>query len=109
MRKTELVKGITEMIILTFLDVKDMYGYELSSKVNKASEGYIMLKEGTLYPLLKKLEEKGFIESYSAVSKEGPQRKYYKLSTEGKAELNRQKKEWSIFQSELIKLLFYTE
>ncbi|WP_219622794.1 PadR family transcriptional regulator [Peribacillus deserti] len=108
MRKSELLKGITEMVILTFLSVEDMYGYELTEKIEKESEGYLKMKEGTLYPALKKLEAKGMIESYWEESREGPRRKYYSLTDEGIQELNNQKKEWSYFQSVLIKLMFYS-
>ncbi|MBM7691383.1 DNA-binding PadR family transcriptional regulator [Peribacillus deserti] len=108
MRKSELLKGITEMVILTFLQSKDMYGYELTEKIEKESEGYLRMKEGTLYPALKKLEGRGLIQSYWKESREGPRRKYYHLTEEGNKELNDQKKEWSYFQSMLIKLLFYS-
>ncbi|PLT29370.1 PadR family transcriptional regulator [Peribacillus deserti] len=96
------------MVILTFLSVEDMYGYELTEKIEKESEGYLKMKEGTLYPALKKLEAKGMIESYWEESREGPRRKYYSLTDEGIQELNNQKKEWSYFQSVLIKLMFYS-
>ncbi|WP_245602261.1 PadR family transcriptional regulator [Peribacillus kribbensis] len=109
MRKTELIKGVSEMILLSFLDIRDMYGYELMETGNRVSDGYFQLKEGSVYPALKRLHEKGFVDLYWKDSKEGPQRKYYTLTEEGRRELNQQKKEWSMFQGALLKTLFHAE
>lgn len=98
MSKTELVKGSTEVILLSLLEDKDMYGYELAQQIEQASEGYLRFKEGTLYPALKKLETGGFVTSYWLASSEGPKRKYYSITLTGKHALGDLKKEWGIFQ-----------
>lgn len=98
MRKTELLKGSTEMIILSLLEEQDMYGYEITERVNKTSDGYFQFKEGTLYPALKRMEVKGLLEGYWKASKEGPKRKYYRLTSFGKKALQIEKDEWSFFQ-----------
>ncbi len=64
MGKTELVKGSTEVILLSLLDEKDMYGYELAQMIENHSKGFLRFKEGTLYSALKKLGMQGLVESY---------------------------------------------
>ena len=58
-----LVQGSMAMMILRLLETKDMYGYEMIKKLKEKSENVFELKEGTLYPILHGLEEKGFIVS----------------------------------------------
>ncbi|SEQ47834.1 PadR family transcriptional regulator, regulatory protein PadR [Virgibacillus subterraneus] len=61
MRKTELLKGSTSIILLSLLSEKEMYGYEITEKVHQVSEGYLSYKEGTLYSALKRLELAGLV------------------------------------------------
>jgi len=103
--KTELVKGSTEVILLSFLNETTMYGYELAQRIEKESEGFLLFKEGTLYPALKKLETQGLIDSYWQESDEGPRRKYYTITLTGKKVLMDLKKEWSIFQKLMNRLV----
>ncbi len=105
MRKTELLKGSTEIILLSFLNETAMYGYELARKVEKESEGFLLFKEGTLYPALKKLETQGLIESYWEKSDEGPRRKYYTITLTGKKVLLDLKNEWNVFQKVMNRLV----
>ena len=105
MSKTELVKGSTEVILLSLLNEKDMYGYELAQRVEKESEGFLLFKEGTLYPALKKLEIQGFVESYWKKSDEGPRRKYYAINITGKKVLSDLKKEWGLFQKVMNRMV----
>lgn len=98
MRKTELLKGTTEMILLSLLRGKDMYGYELTELVKQVSGDYLHLKEGTLYPALKKLEEKGLVKSYWKDSFEGPRRKYYYITKIGYKEFESYVSQWEDFQ-----------
>lgn len=98
MGKTELIKGSTEVILLSLLHDKAMYGYELAQKIDQDSEGFLQFKEGTLYPALKRLETQGLVESYWQESKEGPRRKYYVITKTGKKALSHMRKEWGLFQ-----------
>lgn len=98
MGKTELLKGSTEMVLLSLLAQKDMYGYEIAERIEQLSEGYLRYKEGTLYPALKRLEMQGWVETYWQQSSEGPRRKYYRLTKAGHNALADQKREWTVFQ-----------
>jgi DNA-binding PadR family transcriptional regulator len=103
--KTELIKGSTEVILLSLLESNAMYGYELAQQIEQDSEGYLRFKEGTLYPALKKLEVSGLVESYWQESTEGPRRKYYSITGTGKRALCDLKKEWNVFQKVMNRIV----
>ena len=82
---SQLLKGILEGCILKIISKKETYGYELYSSLN--SNGFDDLSEGTLYPLLIRLEKNGLLSSISRNSPLGPKRKYYSLTELGQQEL----------------------
>lgn len=100
----ELMKGSTVILILTFLDRKDMYGYDMTKEMEKHSDGVFTLKEGTLYPILHMLESEGFVEAYWN-EKDGRKRKYYRITKQGKGELNLKKQEWTLFRNTVDRVL----
>lgn len=93
----ELMKGSTTVLILKLLENEDMYGYQITQELKKRSVGAIDMKEGTLYPTLHALEKAGAVEAYWFDTEEGRRRKYYKLTDEGREQLNEKQKEWSMF------------
>ncbi|GAB2701071.1 PadR family transcriptional regulator [Paenibacillus thermoaerophilus] len=107
MGKTELVKGSTEVILLSLLSQRDMYGYELAQRIEADSEGYLQLGEGTLYPALKRLELQGYVESYWQSSEAGPRRKYYAITESGRSALAAMTEEWNRFERIMRRLTGY--
>ncbi|MGG7163265.1 PadR family transcriptional regulator [Clostridium ihumii] len=95
----ELMKGSTSILILSLLNRKDMYGYEMIKEIELRSKGVFSFKEGTLYPILHALEKESFIESYWELSEGGRKRKYYKITDEGKTSLKEKENEWKLFSS----------
>ena len=78
MLNTESFKrGTVDLVVLSVLLEKDMYGYEIVSEVSKIIE----VNEGTIYPLLKRLTNEKYFETYLRESTEGPPRKYYHLTS----------------------------
>ncbi len=75
----QLKKGVLELIVLESVRKRDMYGYELVEEVSKV----IDVNEGTIYPLLKRLTNEHYFETYLRESTEGPPRKYYHLTAAG--------------------------
>ena len=69
-------KGVLELIVLLSVHKKDRYGYELMTEVSKIVD----INEGTIYPLLKRLTNEKYFDTYLVESTEGPPRKYYKLT-----------------------------
>lgn len=90
---TQFKKGVLELIVLLSVNKKDMYGYELTLEVSKV----IPVNEGTMYPLLKRLTNDKYFETYLQESTEGPPRKYYKLTVLGKKRLEELKESWQEF------------
>jgi DNA-binding PadR family transcriptional regulator len=85
MHSPELLKGTLQTIVLKVLkDHGRMYGYEITQRVKELSEGTILLTEGALYPTLHKLEAEGLLAT-EVVNIGKRVRKYYSLTTEGKA------------------------
>ncbi|MFD2588106.1 PadR family transcriptional regulator [Croceitalea marina] len=100
----ELIGASTIPIILSILSKNESYGYEIIQSVKEISDGKIEYGDGTLYPVLHKLEKKGLIESYWKIGESGKKRKYYKLSTNGKKELISEKENWAIINQIISKL-----
>lgn len=100
----ELIGASSIPIILTVIEAQETYGYDIIQKVKQASDNKIEWKDGTLYPVLHKLEKNGYIESYWKVGESGRKRKYYKISEDGKLELEAKKENWIFINGLLEKL-----
>ncbi len=81
MDRSQLLKGILEGCILKIISSHETYGYEIVTKLQEYD--FIDIKEGTLYPLLLRLEKKGLIQGIFKESPLGPKRKYYHLTDDG--------------------------
>lgn len=88
-------KGVLELIVLESVRRKDMYGYELVEEVSEV----IDVNEGTIYPLLKRLTNERYFETYLRESSEGPPRKYYHLTAAGILYLEKLTADWEEFQA----------
>lgn len=93
-----LVSGSMTMLLLSLLDSKDMYGYEMIDTLRQKSENVFELKAGTLYPLLHGMEEKGLLKSYEEDAL-GKKRKYYSITKSGRKLLEDKKAEWNVYQT----------
>lgn len=94
-------KGVLELCVLAILDRKDCYGYELVNEISKN----IAISEGTIYPLLRRLKDEGMFSTYLQESQEGPPRKYYRLTPEGRAMKEQLSKEWYRFSKGVDQIL----
>ena len=92
---TQFKKGVLELLVLVLVEKKDMYGYELVEAVSNIVD----VNEGTIYPILKRLTNEGYFETYLEESKEGPVRKYYHITVAGKKQKKNQLDEWLKFES----------
>ncbi len=94
---TELVGSSVEMIVLKLLAERTMYGYEIIQIVNERTDGAFNWKEGTLYPVLHRLEGKGYLATEWQTGDTGKKRKYYKLTTKGMSYAGEKVAEWHTF------------
>jgi len=92
----ELMKGSTDLLVLSLLEKEAMYGYQMIKELSKKSQNVFQLQEGTLYPILHTLEEKNYISSYWDETG-AKKRKYYTISKEGKRHLKEKKEEWKTY------------
>src|ERR671912_1392063 len=93
----ELKRGSLELIVLHLLSPAEAYGYEIVSKLTSQSNGALEVTDGTLYPVLYRLERAGFVSVRWETPERGVPRKYYRLTEIGRAELARLKHEWTTF------------
>ncbi|MFR1710165.1 MAG: PadR family transcriptional regulator [Clostridium sp.] len=90
---TQLRKGVIEICVLTLINDRDMYGYEIVENISRV----MSVKESTIYPLLRRLTTEGNFETYMVKSEGGPDRKYYKITSYGKNNLRTLVREWDEF------------
>ena len=89
----QLKKGVLGLCVLALLARGDSYAYEIASKLAKAVD----MGEGTIYPLMRRMQNDGFVGTYLEESPSGPPRKYYRLTEAGYASLAAQLAEWRSF------------
>jgi PadR family transcriptional regulator PadR len=91
--QVQLKKGVLELCVLALLSRADSYAYEIASRL---AEG-IDMGEGTIYPLMRRMQDDGLVETYLVESSAGPSRKYYRLTEAGRASFATQKDAWRAF------------
>ena len=101
----ELRRGSLELIVLHLLSGGEAYGYEIVSKLTAETNGALEVSDGTLYPVLYRLERGGFVEVRWETAQRGVPRKYYRLTDAGRAELASLTHEWTTFAKAMTKLL----
>lgn len=84
------------MCLLSVIDEEASYGYEMVSKLRE--RGLDLASEGSIYPLLSRLQKQGVIEGYLVQSSEGPARKYYRMSDRGRQMLRQWREDWTQFR-----------
>lgn len=89
----QLKKGVLNLCVLALLARGDSYAYEIASRLAQA----IDMGEGTIYPLMRRLQSDGLVETYLVESPAGPSRKYYRLTLAGQASLDSQSRDWTRF------------
>ena len=95
----QLLKGNTDILILSLLAIEPMYGYRMIKELDRRSDGFLRLGEGTLYPALHRLERSGTIESHWQRTPNGQERRYYSLTQNGERRLQEQTTAWARFAS----------
>ena len=101
----ELLKGSTAIMILKIISEGDSYGYQIVGELTKRSGNVFKLNEGTLYPILHTHEKEGYVKSYRKATEGGRERRYYKITLDGRAQLDARTEEWRIFSDSVNKVL----
>ena len=99
---TEMLKGTLEGIVLAILSGRPVYGYEITAWLR--DQGFSDIAEGTVYALLIRIEQRGFVDVDKVPSKKGPPRKVYSLNAQGRDYLNEFWRTWSFLTERLEQL-----
>jgi PadR family transcriptional regulator PadR len=100
----ELVAASTEPLILSLLSSGESYGYAIIQEVKKRSAERMQWTDGMLYPVLHRMEERGWISSRWKAAENGRKRKYYSIKKDGKQALNQQREQWTAVHAVLASL-----
>ncbi len=105
---SNLLRGNTDMLLLGLIDeFKTTHGYQIIKEVEKRSNGLFKLKEGTIYPVLRKLESEGLLKGEWKATSSGPERRCYSITQKGREVLCHRRASWENF-SNAINLVFKT-
>lgn len=94
----EMMKGSIDLLLLSLIAKRDLYGYEMTKILHQLSDGTYEMSEGTLYPALKRLERKLWVSSYWSETAAG-RRKYYRITDSGKKELEKKRKNFELIEN----------
>ena len=100
---SQLLHGVLDMCLLSIIDEEASYGYEMVRKLRE--RGLDLASEGSIYPLLSRLQRQGIVEGYLVQSSEGPARKYYRMSESGSEVLEQWLANWSGFRNSVDAVL----
>lgn len=98
-------KGVLELCVLALLSRADSYGYDIASRLSEA----IDMGEGTIYPLMRRMQKDSLVSTYFVESSSGPPRKYYALTEHGRQSLNSQRTAWTSFSKSVSAILGVAE
>lgn len=97
MYSRELLKGAADTLVLSTFAGGERYGYQVVKELERRSEGFFCLKEGTLYPILHRLEKQGLLTARWETMPNGSERRYYSLTARGRKALSEKLTEWESF------------
>src|SRR5882757_2432834 len=105
MHDRELKKGSAELMILSLLEARARHGYEISKLIEARSDGVVSFNIASLYPLLYRLEKRGWIQGRWVEKAGQRRRRYYRLTTEGKSVLRARRRSFSEFVSAVRRIV----
>ncbi|MEX1033900.1 MAG: helix-turn-helix transcriptional regulator [Cellvibrionaceae bacterium] len=97
----DLIAASSTPIVLAILAEADSYGYAILQRVRESSGGRMEWTDGMLYPVLHRLDRLGYIKARWEVAETGRRRKYYGITSQGRAQLTEQRKQWQAVDATL--------
>lgn len=107
--KLEFLRGTLDVLILKALVWGPLHGYAITSLIRRQSEEALLVEEGTLYPALWRLENKGLLEAEWGLSENNRKAKFYHLTPEGRRQLRHEVKTWEAYAAAVTKVLGATQ
>src|ERR1700730_1710062 len=105
MNKIDLLQGTLDLLVLKTLSGGPMHGYKIAARIQQLSDEVLRIEEGSLYPALYRMEQKGFIESEWGVSENNRQAKFYKLTRKGRREMEAESDSWERLSTAVARVL----
>lgn len=102
---SDVIRGYNDTMILYLLKQKPSYGYEISKDIRKLTDEKYLIKETTLYSAFTRLENNGYVESYSKEAENGKRRTYYKITPAGEAYYKEKSDEWNLTKEVVEKFI----
>lgn len=103
--RTDLLQGTLELLILNTLTRESMHGYGIVQRIHEIAEDLLKVEDGSLYPALYRMEERGWIKSEWGVSENNRRAKFYKLTRTGQRQLEAQRANWNRISKAVTKIL----
>jgi PadR family transcriptional regulator, regulatory protein PadR len=103
--RTDLMQGTLELLILKTLSRERMHGYGIAQRIHEAVDDLLKVEDGSLYPALYRMEERGWIASEWGVSENNRRAKYYKLTRAGRQQLAAQSINWERISKAVMRVL----
>jgi PadR family transcriptional regulator len=91
---TEILQGTLDLLVLRALELGPMHGLGVSDRIKQVTQGVFVVKPGSLFPALYRLEQNGWIEGEWGESENNRKAKYYSLTRSGRAQLDKEKRNW---------------
>jgi transcriptional regulator len=95
--KTELLQGMLDLLILRTLRLGPLHGWGISKRIRQLSHEALQVNQGSLYPALYRLEDRGWIAAEWGISPEGRRAKFYRLTPAGRKQLVEEQAGWRVF------------
>ena len=103
--RTDLMQGTLELLVLKTLSREQMHGYGIAQRIHQAVEDLLKVEDGSLYPALYRMEERGWIASEWGVSENNRRAKFYKLTRKGRQQLAAQSINWERVSQAVTRVL----
>ncbi len=104
-RKPELPQGTLDMLILKALSLGPMHGYGVGQRIQQLAENMLKVEEGTLYPALYRIEQRGWIDSEWGASEKNRRARFYSLTREGRKQLATEESQWEHLTAAVAKVM----
>jgi PadR family transcriptional regulator, regulatory protein PadR len=105
MKEIDLLQGTLDLLIFKTLSTEPMHGYRIAARIQQLSDEVLRIEEGSLYPALYRLEQKGFIESEWGMTDTNRKAKFYKLTRKGRAEMDAEAESWQRLSRAVARVL----
>lgn len=104
-QKTDLLQGTLDMLVLRVLSRGDLHGWGITQQLEQLSRSALQVDEGSLYPALYRMEDKGWLQSEWRMTEKGRRAKFYSLTRAGQKQLESEKKSWDRMTSIIAQVM----